>query len=105
MLDARGESAERDTAAALATIFGEEAPAEVIKRTCTLGPRAAPLSIKLRRYRQDHGRWVESRDRAEGEVFLVVEGPGGEERVRADWASLRNPTRRGRSSAPRSLSG
>ncbi|HSO00844.1 MAG TPA: ATP-binding protein [Candidatus Nanopelagicales bacterium] len=93
MLDVRGESADHDAAAALATIFGEEATAEAMKKTCTLGPRGAPLDIKLRRYRQDHGkRWVESRDRSEGEFFLVVEGPGLEERVRVDWASLRNPT-------------
>jgi len=93
MLDVRGESADRDAAAALATIFGEEGTAEAMKKTCTLGPRVAPLRIKLRRYRLDHGkRWVESRDRAEGEIFLVVEGPVAEERIRADWASIRNPT-------------
>lgn len=93
MLDVRGESAAGDAAVALATIFGEEDAAEAMKKICTLGPRTAPLSIKLRRYRQEHGkRWVESRDRTEGEIFLVVEGPGAEKRVRADWTSIRNPT-------------
>ncbi|MFS8068300.1 MAG: AAA family ATPase [Byssovorax sp.] len=92
MLDVRGESAASDAGAALATIFGEEDAAEAMKKICTLGPRTAPLSIKLRRYRQEHGkRWVESRDRTEGEIFLVVEGPGSERRVRADWTSIRNP--------------
>ena len=93
MLDVRGESADRDAAAALATIFGAEGPAEAMKKTCTLGPRAAPLSIKLRRYRPAHGkRWVESQDLTEGETFLVVEGPRVEKRMRADWTSIRDPT-------------
>jgi hypothetical protein len=56
MLDVRGESAHRDAVVALSTIFGEESPAEAMKKTCTLGPRTAPLSIKLRRYRQDRGK-------------------------------------------------
>jgi hypothetical protein len=93
MLDVRGESADSDATAALSTIFGEEGPTETMKKTCTLGPRTAPLSLKLRRYRQDHGkRWLESRDHREGESFLVVEGPGVEQRMRADWPSFRNPT-------------
>lgn len=93
MLDVRGESADRDAAAALATIFGEDGTAEAMTKTCTLGPRAAPLSLKLRRYRHDRAqRWVETLDRAEGEIFLVVERPGMEQRVRADWTNLRNPT-------------
>ncbi|EYF07762.1 AAA family ATPase [Chondromyces apiculatus] len=106
MLDARGESADGDAAAALATIFGEEGPAEAMKRTCTLGPRGGPLSMKLRRYRQDRSkRWIESQDRSEGEVFLVVEGPGWEERTRADWASLRNPNATWESHYPSSFVG
>lgn len=94
MLDSRGESKGRDAPSALATIFGEETVADALNETHTLGPRAAPLSLSLRKYRQDHvGRLLESRDRADAEIFLVAEiaGRKQEEKVRADWAALRNP--------------
>ncbi len=94
MLDVRGESEERDAVAALATILGDStAPLEAVKKTCTIGPGAAPLNIKLRWYQQDRKtkRWVASDDRTGSEVFLVLAIGGREERIRADWATLRNP--------------
>lgn len=103
MLDARGESGVPSAVDALATIFGvSSSPYDWAHKTCELGPTATPLQLRMRWYqqaRQVSSRpggtlkdWIESFDRIGSEAFLVMGDEESEERVRADWASLRNPT-------------
>lgn len=98
MLDVRGESDEPSAVDALATIFGvsraPRVPYEWANKTCELGPAANPLHLKIRWHRQDRKTkdWIKTSERSGSEALLVVGNKENEERVRADWSSLRNPT-------------
>jgi energy-coupling factor transporter ATP-binding protein EcfA2 len=98
MLDARGESDAPTAVDALATIFGVSSappvPYDWANKTCELGPAANPLQLRMRWHQQDRKTktWIETAERSGNEAFLVVNSHDGEERVRVDWANLRNPT-------------